>query len=53
MYTESEFMDMSLASRLDKLNSEITKLVDEYITSLLSHMVGSLRVFQLFNLKLF
>ena len=28
MYTESEFMDMSLASRLDKLQSEISKLVD-------------------------
>jgi F0F1-type ATP synthase delta subunit len=28
MYTESEFMDMSLQSRLDKLNSEIVKLVD-------------------------
>lgn len=28
MYTESEFMDMSLSSRLDKLSNEITKLVD-------------------------
>ena len=28
MYTESEFMDMSLSSRLDKLQNEITKLVD-------------------------
>jgi F-type H+-transporting ATPase subunit O len=28
MYTESEFMDMSLSSRLDKLNQEINKMVD-------------------------
>lgn len=28
MYTETEFMDMSLVSRLDKLNNEILKLVD-------------------------
>ena len=28
MYTESEFMDMSLSSRLDKLHSEIYKMVD-------------------------
>lgn len=28
MYTESEFMDMSLSSRLDKLQSEISKMVD-------------------------
>lgn len=28
MYTETEFMDMSLSSRLDKLNNEILKLVD-------------------------
>ena len=28
MYTESEFMDMSLSSRLDKLQSEINKMVD-------------------------
>ena len=28
MYTETEFMDMSLASRLDKLKSEVQKLVD-------------------------
>lgn len=28
MYTESEFMDMSLASRLDKLNSEVQKILD-------------------------
>ncbi len=28
MYTESEFMDMSLSSRLDKLKSEIQKMVD-------------------------
>lgn len=27
MYTESEFMDMSLSSRLDKLQNEISKLV--------------------------
>ena len=26
MYTESEFMDMSLASRLDRINSEVSKL---------------------------
>jgi ATP synthase F1 delta subunit len=28
MYTESEFMDMSLASRLDRLGQEINKIVD-------------------------
>ena len=28
MYTETEFMDMSLASRLDKLRVEITRLID-------------------------
>lgn len=28
MYTETEFMDMSLASRLDRLKSEVHKLVD-------------------------
>jgi hypothetical protein len=28
MYTESEFMDMSLTSRIDKLNLEILKMVD-------------------------
>ena len=26
MYTESEFMDMSLSSRLDRINSEVSKL---------------------------
>jgi F0F1-type ATP synthase delta subunit len=28
MYTESEFMDMSLQSRVDRLAQEITKVVD-------------------------
>jgi len=28
MYTETEFMDMSLASRIDKLKSEVSKLID-------------------------
>ena len=28
MYTESEFMDMSLSSRLDRLNQEVAKLID-------------------------
>ena len=28
MYTESEFMDMSLASRIDRLNLEVQKLMD-------------------------
>jgi len=28
MYTESEFMDMSLASRVEKLRQDITKMVD-------------------------
>jgi F-type H+-transporting ATPase subunit O len=28
MYTESEFMDMSLSSRLERLNQEINKMVD-------------------------
>lgn len=28
MYTETEFMDMSLASRLDKMKSEVTKFVE-------------------------
>ena len=28
MYTETEFMDMSLASRVEKLRSEITRLID-------------------------
>lgn len=28
MYTESEFMDMSLSSRVDRLQQEITKMVD-------------------------
>ena len=28
MYTESEFMDMSLSSRLDRLHQEIVKMVD-------------------------
>jgi F-type H+-transporting ATPase subunit delta len=28
MYTETEFMDMSLASRLDKLKSEVSKFVE-------------------------
>jgi F-type H+-transporting ATPase subunit O len=28
MYTESEFMDMSVSSRLDKLNQEVQKLID-------------------------
>jgi len=28
MYTESEFMDMSLASRVDRLSQEIQKVVD-------------------------
>jgi len=26
MYTESEFMDMSLQSRLDRISSEVSKL---------------------------
>lgn len=28
MYTETEFMDMSLASRIEKLRTEVTKLID-------------------------
>jgi len=28
MYTETEFMDMSLASRLDKLRNEVTRLIE-------------------------
>ena len=28
MYTETEFMDMSLASRIDKLKSEISKMIE-------------------------
>jgi len=28
MYTETEFMDMSLASRLDKVKSEVTKMIE-------------------------
>lgn len=28
MYTESEFLDMSLSSRLEKLNQEVQKLID-------------------------
>jgi F-type H+-transporting ATPase subunit O len=28
MYTESEFMDMSLASRVDRLQQEIQKMID-------------------------
>lgn len=28
MYTETEFMDMSLSSRVDKLNQEIQKMID-------------------------
>ncbi len=28
LYTESEFMDMSVASRLDRLNQEVAKLID-------------------------
>ena len=28
MYTESEFMDMSLSSRLDKIQQEVQKLID-------------------------
>jgi len=28
MYTETEFMDMSLQSRLDKLKSEVNKMVE-------------------------
>mmetsp|Transcript_114918 Transcript_114918/g.159491 ORF Transcript_114918/g.159491 Transcript_114918/m.159491 type:complete len:232 (-) Transcript_114918:99-794(-) len=28
MYTQSEFMDMSLQSRVDKINAEVTKLVN-------------------------
>lgn len=28
MYTETEFMDMSLASRIEKLRSEVTRLLD-------------------------
>ena len=28
MYTESEFMDMSLASRVDRLNQEIQRMID-------------------------
>ena len=28
MYTETEFMDMSLQSRLDKMKAEVTKFVD-------------------------
>lgn len=28
MYTETEFMDMSLSSRLDKLKSEVNKLIE-------------------------
>jgi len=28
MYTETEFMDMSLASRVDKLKAEVSKLID-------------------------
>jgi len=28
MYTESEFMDMSLSSRLDKINQEVGKLIN-------------------------
>jgi len=28
MYTETEFMDMSLASRLEKVKSEVTKMIE-------------------------
>jgi F0F1-type ATP synthase delta subunit len=28
MYTETEFMDMSLASRLDRLRSDVLRLID-------------------------
>ena len=28
MYTETEFMDMSLASRLDKMKAEVNKFVE-------------------------
>ena len=28
MYTETEFMDMSLSSRIEKLRSEVTKLIE-------------------------
>lgn len=28
MYTETEFMDMSLSSRLDKLKVEISKMIE-------------------------
>ena len=28
MYTETEFMDMSLASRLDKVKSEVSRMID-------------------------
>lgn len=28
MYTETEFMDMSLSSRIDKLKNEVTKMID-------------------------
>ena len=30
MYTETEFMDMSLASRLDKLKSEVKEFKFDY-----------------------
>ena len=38
MYTETEFMDMSLTSRFDKLEQEIHKMVDwslYYLNSLI------------------
>ena len=28
MYTETEFMDMSLASRVDRVKAEVAKLID-------------------------
>jgi F-type H+-transporting ATPase subunit delta len=28
MYTETEFMDMSLASRIDKLRNDVTKMIE-------------------------
>jgi hypothetical protein len=43
MYTETEFMDMSLVSRIDKLKSEVSKLVEwgSIILSLILDLIKS------------
>lgn len=42
MYTETEFMDMSLQSRLDKLRSEVMRMIEWKSTANISKVTDRL-----------